>query len=349
MSALQPTGLGRARERMNRVMRDPVIWQGAAGIVTFFVFWQLLKTVGLLAVLPSPLEVVQAVPRQVTQEGYWMSWVASARRVFLGFFAASALAIALGVSMGMSRKLRQAGFPILEIFRPIPPLAWLPLSILFWPGPEMTMVFLTFLGAFFPVFINVLAGIDSIDVRYVQAARSLGASQATLFWRVMVPGALPSLFHGSGDRHRHHVGSGDRRRDGVRAAGPGLSHVERLHEPVAGGDRCRHAFHRRRRHGLQRRDGLDRPPCNALAARPLKEDHAHHRRTCRAAAVQPVPARGSSGFRGGDRRRCRRTRLPARRLHLRQERSGRRLLCARRGARGASGGPGGRGAILGIP
>jgi len=196
MSALQPTGLGRARERMNRVMRDPVIWQGAAGIVTFFVFWQLLKTVGLLAVLPSPLEVVQAVPRQVTQEGYWMSWIASARRVFLGFFAASALAIALGVSMGMSRKLRQAGFPILEIFRPIPPLAWLPLSILFWPGPEMTMVFLTFLGAFFPVFINVLAGIDSIDVRYVQAARSLGASQATLFWRVMVPGALPSLFTG---------------------------------------------------------------------------------------------------------------------------------------------------------
>lgn len=89
-----------------------------------------------------------------------------------------------------------AGFPILEVLRPIPPLAWLPLSILFWPSPEATMVFLTFLGAFFPIFINILAGIDRIDIRYIQAARSLGAGQATLFWRVMVPGALPALFTG---------------------------------------------------------------------------------------------------------------------------------------------------------
>jgi NitT/TauT family transport system permease protein len=196
MSAIAPSGFERTRERVHRALRDPVIWQGAAGIASFFVLWQLLKMAGLLVVLPSPIEVAAAVPRQVAQDGYWMSWVASSRRVFLGFFVASALAITLGVAMGMARKLRQAGFPILEILRPIPPLAWLPLSILFWPSPEMTMVFLTFLGAFFPVFINVLAGIDNIDVRYVQAARSLGASQATLFWRVMVPGALPSLFTG---------------------------------------------------------------------------------------------------------------------------------------------------------
>lgn len=188
--------LARARERLGRALHDPVLWQGAVGILSFFVAWQLLKQVGLLAVLPGPLEVAGAVPAQMAQDGYWLSWLASARRVFLGFLVAAVFAIALGVSMGMARKLRQAGFPILEILRPIPPLAWLPLSILFWPSPEMTMVFLTFLGAFFPIFINVLAGIDNIDVRYVQAARSLGASRATLFWRVMVPGALPSLFTG---------------------------------------------------------------------------------------------------------------------------------------------------------
>ena len=58
------------------------------------------------------------------------------------------------------------------------------------------MVFLTFLGAFFPILINILAGIDSIDIRYIQAALSLGAGKNTLFWKILVPGALPSLFTG---------------------------------------------------------------------------------------------------------------------------------------------------------
>ena len=87
----------------------------------------------------------------------------AARRVFLGFTIAVVLAIAIGVPIGMSRKLKEFSFPVLEIIRPIPPLAWLPISILFWPSSELTMVFLTFLGAFFPILINILAGIDSIE------------------------------------------------------------------------------------------------------------------------------------------------------------------------------------------
>ncbi len=196
MNTTTMTAFKLRRERLKRTLKNPVLWQGALGVASFFLVWQLVKWIGLMAVLPSPIEVAQGVPQQIEQEGYWLSWLASSKRVFFGFFAAAVLAIALGVSMGMARKLRLGGFPILEILRPIPPLAWLPLAILFWPSPEMTMVFLTFLGAFFPIFINVLAGIDNIDIRYIQAARSLGASQRTLFWRVMVPGALPSLFTG---------------------------------------------------------------------------------------------------------------------------------------------------------
>lgn len=185
-----------AARRLKAHLLNPVLWQGVVGVVGFFAVWQLLKTLGLLAVLPGPLRVAASVPRLVSQENFWLSWLASSRRVFLGFFAAAVLAVALGVALGMSRKLRDTSFPILEILRPVPPLAWLPLAILFWPSPEMTMVFLTFLGAFFPIFINVLAGIDNIDVRYVQAARSLGSSNRTLFWRVLVPGALPAMFTG---------------------------------------------------------------------------------------------------------------------------------------------------------
>lgn len=182
--------------RLLRGLQNPIIWQGALGLVSFFVIWQLARTIGWMVIAPTPLEVLANIPKQMAQEGYWLSWVASTGRVFGGFFLAAAFAIVLGIAMGTTRKFRQAGFPILEILRPIPPLAWLPLAILFWPKAEMTMVFLTFMGAFFPIFINVLSGIDAIDVRYVQAARSLGASPGTLFWRILAPGALPSLFTG---------------------------------------------------------------------------------------------------------------------------------------------------------
>ncbi len=190
--ALRPSWQTRLVTRI----KDPVIWQGVLGILSFFLIWQLARMVGLMAVMPTPVEVVKGIPEQVAQEGYWISWVSSGRRVFLGFFVAAGLALALGLAMGLQRKFRYMSFPILEIFRPIPPLAWLPLSILFWPSAEMTMVFLTFMGAFFPIFINVLSGIDNIDVRYIQAAKSLGSSPRALFWKILVPGALPSVFTG---------------------------------------------------------------------------------------------------------------------------------------------------------
>lgn len=175
---------------------NPQLWLGILGIASFFAIWQLARSLGLMLVMPTPLEVIEAIPQQVNQDGYWLSWVASTQRVFLGFFAAAVLAVFLGIMLGISRKVRDLSFPILEIFRPIPPLAWLPLSILFWPTAETTIVFLTFIGAFFPIFINVLSGIDNIDVRYIQAAQSLNSRPSSLFWRVLVPGALPSLFTG---------------------------------------------------------------------------------------------------------------------------------------------------------
>lgn len=196
MNTATSTAFPSWQARLARRIRNPVIWQGALGILSFFLVWQLARMIGLMAVMPTPVEVIKGIPEQVAQEGYWWSWVSSSRRVFLGFFVAAVLALALGLAMGLKRKFRYMSFPILEIFRPIPPLAWLPLAILFWPSAEMTMVFLTFMGAFFPIFINVLSGIDNIDVRYVQAGRSLGSSPRALFWKILVPGALPSVFTG---------------------------------------------------------------------------------------------------------------------------------------------------------
>lgn len=184
------------RPRAKSMSFNSTILQQAAGILLFFAIWQMVRTLGYLVLLPSPTEVAAAIPSFVQQEGYWMSWVSSARRVFLGFGIAAALAVPLGIWMGTSSRARQSVFPILEIIRPIPPVAWLPLAILFWPSSEMTMVYLTFIGAFFPIFINVLAGIDNVDIRYIQAARSLGAGRGAMFWKILVPATLPSLFTG---------------------------------------------------------------------------------------------------------------------------------------------------------
>lgn len=172
------------------------IWQNAVGILLFFLVWQLARWGGLISVVPGPAEVIADIPAELRQEGYWASWVSSTQRVLLGFGLASLLAVPFGIWFGASQRAREFGFPLLEILRPIPPLAWLPLAILFWPNTEMTMIFLTFIGAFFPIFLNVLAGIDNIDIRYIQSARSLGASRRTLFWKILVPGALPALFTG---------------------------------------------------------------------------------------------------------------------------------------------------------
>lgn len=190
------TSPSKAPSRRSNILGSAVFWQGVLGIVSFFAVWQGLRWLGVMTVVPSPAEVIAAVPGQISQPDYWQSWIASTLRVFGGFFTAAFFAVVLGISIGTSRKLRYAAFPILEILRPIPPLAWLPLAILFWPTAELTITFLTFIGAFFPIFINVLSGIDNIDARYINAARSLNASPWRLFWKVLVPGALPALFTG---------------------------------------------------------------------------------------------------------------------------------------------------------
>lgn len=196
MSTAASVGVPSWQEKLTHNLKNPAVWQGGAGLLGFFALWEFLHITRLVTILPGPVDVIRGLGQQLVRASYWQSWLASLFRVYAGFFIAAVLAIPTGVAVGLRRKFRYMWFPILEIFRPIPPIAWLPLAILFWPSQELTMVFLTFMGAFFPIFLNVLSGIENIDVRYIQAARSLGSSPSSLFWRILVPGALPSLFTG---------------------------------------------------------------------------------------------------------------------------------------------------------
>ncbi|MDE2208801.1 MAG: ABC transporter permease, partial [Betaproteobacteria bacterium] len=133
----------------------------------------------------------------VGDPGYWQSWYLSLLRVLAGFLTAMVIGIPLGLLMAVSRNFNDTFFPTFEMLRPIPPLAWVPASIIFWPTQELSITFVTFLGAFFTVVINVLGGAESIDVRYFQAAQAMGASKWDTFRRIVLPATVPSIVVGS--------------------------------------------------------------------------------------------------------------------------------------------------------
>jgi NitT/TauT family transport system permease protein len=143
--------------------------------------------------LPAPSEALNAWSRLLVDPGYWGSWYLSFSRVLVGFTAALLVGVPVALLMATTPVFYNIVFPILEILRPIPPLAWVPAAIIFWPTQEMSIDFVIFLGAFYTIVINVLDGARNIDARFVQAARSMGASRWNIFRRLILPGVLPSL------------------------------------------------------------------------------------------------------------------------------------------------------------
>src|SRR5204863_2439648 len=106
------------------------------------------------------------------------------------------LALPLGLAMGASTRAYAYLNPVLQVLRPIPPIAYVPLAILWFGLGNPPAFFLISLGAFFPVLMNTIAGVRSVDAIYIRAAQNLGAPSGTLFWRVLFPGAMPSILAG---------------------------------------------------------------------------------------------------------------------------------------------------------
>jgi len=120
----------------------------------------------------------------------------SLRRIGYAFLLATVLGVPLGLFLGWSKKFREYIFPLFEIFRPIPILAWVPLAIIMFSGSETPVIFLTFLASFFATTLNTMLGVDSIDEEYTRAAYCLGASDWQTFRQVIIPGAMPYIFTG---------------------------------------------------------------------------------------------------------------------------------------------------------
>lgn len=150
--------------------------------------------------LPEPREVWDAL-RQIVLQGYadgrlHEHFLNSCKLVAIGFVAAVAIGVPLGLWMGWSRRAEAFVNPVFLLIRPIPPLAWIPLAIVWLGLGDAAKVLVIWFAAFVPAVINSYAGVRAIEPHLVQAARSLGASGAMLVREVVIPGALPMIFTG---------------------------------------------------------------------------------------------------------------------------------------------------------
>lgn len=146
---------------------------------------------------PSPVKVVQTLGELLSKGSLISATVQSLGRVLMGFAMASVLGIALGLLMGSIRAVRENLDPIIESFRPIAPMAILPIAILWLGTGTPTALAIVAYASFFPVVVNTVHGVSHVDRKLIMAARTMGISRWTILTRVVLPGALPSILLGT--------------------------------------------------------------------------------------------------------------------------------------------------------
>ena len=174
---------------------------GAVSLVAFLVVWHLLTKYRVVFFVrftnvPSPLDVYDSFTKAMRDPKFLMHVLLSCRRIIFGFALASLIAVPLGLIMGRFKLIHEVVFPVSEVLRPIPAIAWVPMAIMLWPTNEQSIVFITFLGSFFPILVNTLHGMVLVDPVLVRAARCLGARETSIFREVYFPASLPHIFTG---------------------------------------------------------------------------------------------------------------------------------------------------------
>ncbi|HAT1648041.1 TPA: taurine ABC transporter permease TauC [Raoultella planticola] len=151
--------------------------------------------------LPPPQQVLQKLIAIAGPQGFmdatlWQHLAASLTRIAIALVAATILGVPVGIAMGLSPTIRGMLDPLIELYRPVPPLAWLPLVIIWFGIGETPKILLIYLAIFAPVVMSTLAGVKSAQQVRIRAAQALGASRAQVLWLVILPGALPEILTG---------------------------------------------------------------------------------------------------------------------------------------------------------
>jgi NitT/TauT family transport system permease protein len=146
--------------------------------------------------VPSPLKVGAAFWAHLSEGTFYLHILVSMRRILYAYGLAVGIGVVFGLIMGRSRLARDIFMPYIEILRPIPAVAWIPLAILMMPTEESSIIYITFLGALFPIVLNTIHGVEQTPEVLIRAALTLGANRLEVFWHVVIPAALPSIAAG---------------------------------------------------------------------------------------------------------------------------------------------------------
>lgn len=173
----------------------------ALSIVGALIIWHVMSVNHVAFVVsfenvPSPLVVGEQFIYLLGTSEFYTHIGVSLGRILTSFGIAAVLGIVVGILMGRSRIVSDVMMPHIEILRPIPAVAWIPLAILMFPTEESSIIYITALGAFFPVVLSTLHGVEQTSEVYVRAAKSLGAGKLEILRHVVLPGALPSIMSG---------------------------------------------------------------------------------------------------------------------------------------------------------
>lgn len=176
---------------------------GAGTFVLFLFIWHMAVILSNSQIpFPTPIQVFQRFFHMlVNNVGYQYTIIGhvlwSLSRVFVGFCLAGVLGVILGLTMGWFRYVRAIFMPLFNLLRPIAPLAWIPLAILWFGIGEKYKYFLIFIAAFVPFTLNSYAGATHVDQQLIGAAKMLGASDSQVFFEIVVPSSVPSIFSGA--------------------------------------------------------------------------------------------------------------------------------------------------------
>jgi ABC-type nitrate/sulfonate/bicarbonate transport system permease component len=182
---------------MSRVLQSPSVRALILPVVLLLVWqaWVMAAAPGGRAPLPSR---IIATGWELVANGQLLDALAqSLQRVFLGFAWAAALALVLGALMGTYRSAERWLDPLVETFRPVAPIALVPLAILWFGTGTPAAAFIVAYAAFFPMIVNTIHGVSSVDQQLVRAARTLGVGRLTILRTIVLPGALPYVFVGA--------------------------------------------------------------------------------------------------------------------------------------------------------
>lgn len=177
-------------------MVKPEGW-AASGLfvpLLFLAVWQVLA--GTSAGTPAPSDVLGALGRLAERENLPGHIVSSLGRVGTGYALAAALALPLGLTIGLHRGLREFMEPVLGLFRPIPPIAWVPLALLWFGISDTAAIFVITIAAFFPMLVNTVHGALNLNVQHIHAAWTLGARPHHVLFEIVLPGSFPAVLTG---------------------------------------------------------------------------------------------------------------------------------------------------------